>query len=217
MWLFMLMRQQGAGSAICFEFVLMRINEIFYSLQGEGYWTGTPAVFVRFSGCNLKCGFCDTEHGGFVDMSEEEIVAAVNSFPARHVVLTGGEPTLQISVSLLSRLKGYGKYVQIETNGTIPVSEKALEMIDWVTCSPKDMPVVIGRVDEVKMVFENPQQDMDYATRLAANHGAVAMLQPCDVKDGLRNREIVSAAVEYVKSHPVWRLSLQTHKMLDIR
>ena len=107
--------------------------------------------------------------------------------------------------------------MQIETNGTIPVSEKALEMIDWVTCSPKDMPVVIGRVDEVKMVFENPQQDMDYATRLAANHGAVAMLQPCDVKDGLRNREIASAAVEYVKSHPVWRLSLQTHKMLDIR
>ena len=105
----------------------MRINEIFYSLQGEGYWTGTPAVFVRFSGCNLKCGFCDTEHGGFVDMSEEEIVAAVNSFPARHVVLTGGEPALQISVSLLSRLKGYGNMCRLKPTALYPFLKRLLK------------------------------------------------------------------------------------------
>ena len=71
-----------------------KINEIFYSLQGEGFYTGTPSVFVRFSGCNLSCPFCDTDHNLGVMMTADEIAAAVNAFPASHVVLTGGEPSL---------------------------------------------------------------------------------------------------------------------------
>lgn len=78
----------------------MKINEIFYSLQGEGRYAGTPAVFVRFSGCNLRCGFCDTSHDSGVDMTCEEIVDHIERYPAKRVILTGGEPTLQITASL---------------------------------------------------------------------------------------------------------------------
>ena len=86
----------------------MRINEIFYSLQGEGKFTGTPAVFIRFSGCNLKCSFCDTNHSHYDEMGEDAIVAEVKKFPARHVVITGGEPTLQITSSLIRKLHAEG-------------------------------------------------------------------------------------------------------------
>ena len=83
----------------------MRVNEIFYSLQGEGYHTGTPAVFLRFSGCNLACPFCDTDFSDSTPMTAEEILAAVTAFPAHHIVLTGGEPLLQVDNQLLIMLK----------------------------------------------------------------------------------------------------------------
>ncbi|MBR4506739.1 MAG: 7-carboxy-7-deazaguanine synthase QueE, partial [Bacteroidales bacterium] len=111
----------------------MIINEIFYSLQGEGYYSGTPAVFVRLSGCNLQCPFCDTQHGAGTEMSEEEIVDAVKCYPARHVVITGGEPSLQLTESLVDILHAAGKYMAVETNGTRPLPAN----VDWITLSPK--------------------------------------------------------------------------------
>ena len=129
---------------------MRKINEIFYSLQGEGFHTGTPAVFVRFSGCNLRCSFCDTRHEEGVMMTDEEIVEKVSSFPARMVILTGGEPSLWIDKALISRLREAGKQICIETNGTRPLPDG----IDWVTCSPKEnAPVVLERVDEIKAGF----------------------------------------------------------------
>ena len=95
-----------------------RINEIFYSLQGEGYFTGTPAVFLRFSGCNLKCGFCDTRHEEFTLMSPADIIGNVSKFPSRHIVVTGGEPSLQLDSLLIDMLHEEGFFIQIETNGT---------------------------------------------------------------------------------------------------
>ena len=89
---------------------MRKINEIFYSLQGEGYHTGTPAVFVRFSGCNLKCGFCDTRHEEGVMMTDEEIIAEVKKYPAVMVILTGGEPSLWIDDHLIGLLHQAGKY-----------------------------------------------------------------------------------------------------------
>ena len=107
---------------------MRKINEIFYSLQGEGFHTGTPAVFVRFSGCNLRCSFCDTRHEEGVMMTDEEIVEKVSSFPARMVILTGGEPSLWIDKALISRLREAGKQICIETNGTRPLPDG----IDWL-------------------------------------------------------------------------------------
>ena len=115
---------------------MRKINEIFYSLQGEGYHTGTPAIFVRFSGCNLKCDFCDTQHEEGKMMTDDEIIAEVKKYPAVTVVLTGGEPSLWIDDELIDRLHQAGKYVTIETNGTRPLPAA----IDWVTCSPKQSP-----------------------------------------------------------------------------
>lgn len=92
---------------------MRKINEIFYSLQGEGFYTGTPAVFVRFSGCNLKCSFCDTQHEDGRMMSDDEIVAEVCKYPCRMVILTGGEPGLWIDSILIATLHAAGKYIAI--------------------------------------------------------------------------------------------------------
>lgn len=198
----------------------MKINEIFYSLQGEGYWVGKPAVFIRMSGCNLSCPFCDTRHEDFQELSADDIVAEVLAYPARHVVITGGEPTLQLSDSLTGALKAAGFYIQIETNGSVVLPGDVLGMVDWVTCSPKtdEMPC-IGRIDELKVLFmlDGDVARLERFERLASERGAVLSLQPCDVGDEGCNRAITCAAIEFVKAHPAWRLSLQTHKMLDIR
>lgn len=92
---------------------MKRINEIFYSLQGEGFWTGTPIIFIRFSGCNLQCDFCDTRHHTYTEMSDEEIVAAIATYPARRVCLTGGEPSLQIDRAFIDLLHHHGYTIHI--------------------------------------------------------------------------------------------------------
>ncbi len=191
----------------------MKVNEIFYSLQGEGFWTGTAATFVRLAGCNLRCPFCDTDHHAAHEMSEEEIVAATAANPSPRVVITGGEPALQLTASLVDRLHSAGKTVHIETNGSLPLPAG----IDWVTCSPKDAPVVLTRADEVKAVYESRP---DMHERLAAMESIPAhayCLQPCDTGDAALNRRLTARAIDYCKVHPRWRLSLQTHKLLGIR
>lgn len=188
----------------------MRINEIFYSLQGEGHHAGTPAVFVRFSGCNLKCPFCDTTHEAFTEMSEEDIVHEVSRYPARHIVLTGGEPTLQLTTSLIDHLHACGWYVQMETNGTHPLPEGC--RVDWVTCSPKDSPVRLAHIDELKVVYTG--QDM---TAYDDYEASVRSLQPCDTGQADENARLLKASIDYCLTHPCWHLSLQTHKLLDIR
>ncbi len=190
----------------------MRVNEIFYSLQGEGFHAGTPAVFVRFSGCNLKCLFCDTQHDSFIEMSEDEIMQEVAKYPATHVVITGGEPALQLTPSLVSKLHSAGKYVQIETNGTVMLPDGCC--VDWVTCSPKYRPVELAHIDELKVVFTSSEQDMVQYDRYPA---AVYCLQPCDVGDPKANARILGEAIGYCLAHPKWRLSLQTHKMINVR
>lgn len=180
---------------------MKKINEIFYSLQGEGFHTGTPAIFVRFSGCNLRCSFCDTEHEEGVLMSDEDIVAEVGKYPAEIVVLTGGEPGLWVDESLVDRLHTLGKRVCIETNGTKQLPDN----LDWITCSPKRGSIVkLQRMDEVKIVFQG--QDVTEYESLPAKH---YFLQPCSGRNTV-------ATVEYVLKHPKWRLSLQTHKLLNI-
>ena len=191
----------------------MLINEIFYSLQGEGHFTGTPAVFIRFSGCNLKCSFCDTKHERYSEMTEDDIMREVSKYPAEHVVITGGEPALQLTQTLVDRLHAAGKFIQIETNGTAELPEGC--DVDWITCSPKYRPVKLERIiDELKVVFRSSEQDMSQYDRYTAS---IYSLQPCDVADNKANARILNDAIDYCLAHPKWRLSLQTHKMINVR
>ena len=194
----------------------MRVNEIFYSLQGEGYHSGTPAVFVRLSGCNLKCPFCDTQHESGTEMSDEEIVEQVRQYPARMVVVTGGEPSLQLTRGFVNALHGIDKMVAVETNGT----RRLPGNVDWITLSPKDgylgeeASVVLPFVDEIKVVYDGIHAPGMYPG-VMCTHGR--FLQPCDTGDPVRNAEIIHATIEYIKKDPRWKLSLQIHKILNIR
>lgn len=201
----------------------MKVNEIFYSLQGEGHYTGTPAVFVRFAGCNLRCWFCDTDFEKGVEMNEDEIVEAVLQYPTRYVVITGGEPTLQITASLCDKLRAHGLYLMMETNGTRPLPEGC--QVDWITCSPKLIDVEEGKrkiatirlrhIDELKVVFEDSStQDMALYEQIPATE---YRLQPCDTQDPLCNQAILNKTIKYILQHPKWKLSLQTHKILNVR
>ena len=183
---------------------MRRINEIFESLQGEGFHTGTPAVFVRFSGCNLACPFCDTDHSSFTEMTDNEIANATAKFASKLVVLTGGEPGLQVSERLVELLHAKGKRVAIETNGTcqLPAS------IDWITVSPKEGSApVLTTANEVKVVFQGDIDVEKWRTQIKADH---YFLQPCSCKN-------TAETVAYIMAHPHWRLSVQTHKYLGIR
>lgn len=178
------------------------VNEIFYSLQGEGFYTGTPAVFLRFSGCNRKCDFCDTDHFDSIAMDAEQIVDKIRKFPSRHLVITGGEPTLQLDSDLLRAIKAEKFYVQIETNGSRPIPVE----VDWVTCSPKLPPWNIDRIDELKIVFQGQNVEQIAALLPATHH----FLQPLSGTN-------IPETVDYCKSHPRWRLSLQIHKLINIQ
>jgi 7-carboxy-7-deazaguanine synthase (Cx14CxxC type) len=206
------------------------VKEIFYSLQGEGRHAGRPAVFCRFAGCNLwsgresdrvtaACNFCDTdfvgvdgEGGGRFDGPQALADAVEHMWSGvggrRFVVLTGGEPLLQVDDGLIAALHERGFEVAIETNGTLPVSSP----IDWITVSPKGATQLVQTSgDELKLVF--PQANVDPASfeGLAFSH---FLLQP---KDGPDRDANMADAIAYCLRHPHWKLSLQTHKYMSIR
>lgn len=194
-----------------------KINEIFYSLQGEGFYSGTPAVFVRFSGCNLRCEFCDTQHQQGTIMSLQDVVNEVNKYPdAPLLVLTGGEPSLFIDEVFVTELKlATGKLIAIETNGTRELPQN----IDWVTLSPKTVfpggeaePLAQTRCDELKVVYLG--QDLSQYDTIEASH---RFLQPCFSPDEALSQRNMQACVDAVMSHPQWRLSLQIHRVLGIQ
>lgn len=206
------------------------VKEMFLTLQGEGANAGARAVFVRFAGCNLWsgreqdrasaiCRFCDTDFvgtdglggGRFADAAA--LVAAVEGFwgpgaDHRFVVLTGGEPMLQVDDALVEALHAAGFRIAIETNGTLP----AHPGIDWVCVSPKAGSIVVQRSgDELKLVWPQPGSDLDEIERWDFRH---RLLQPLDDADAPAH---VAAAIAVVMERPQWRLTLQTHKMLGLR
>lgn len=196
---------------------MFRINEIFYSLQGEGYHTGTPAVFVRFSGCNLHCSFCDTQHQTGTLMTTQAIINEINQYPhAPLIVLTGGEPSLFIDEAFVAELRiKTCKYIAIETNGTRTLPDN----LDWVTLSPKTgfdggdaEPCVLKQCDELKVVYLG--QDLKQYEGIKASH---RFLQPCFSENEEQRETNLKTCVEAVMNHPGWRLSLQIHRILNIR
>jgi 7-carboxy-7-deazaguanine synthase len=208
------------------------VKEIFYTLQGKGANAGRPAVFLRFSGCNLwsgreedrassVCRFCDTDFGGTNGVGGgrvaggSDLAAAVRRhWPALNqgvarplVVCTGGEPLLQLDEPAIRALHDAGFEVAVETNGTRAVPPG----IDWVCVSPKGTACLVLRAGhELKLVF--PQADAD-PTQYESLDFQLFYLQPMDGPDVARNTRL---AAEYCMAHPQWRLSLQTHKLIGI-
>jgi len=198
-----------------------RVKEIYYTLQGEGLHTGRPAIFCRFSGCNLACEFCDTDFhgtdgpgGGVFKNPEKLAVAVANMFPGpgahpflAFVVCTGGEPALQIDEALVAAFHNHGLEVGIETNGTLPLPGG----IDWVAVSPKaGTELVVRSGDELKLVF--PQEGAE-PERFEHLNFKYFFLQPMS---GAGVKANTQKAVEYCLANPRWRLSLQAHKLLGI-
>ena len=213
---------------------VFRVNDIFYSLQGEGYNTGRAAMFVRFAGCNLRCPFCDTEFDSFREMTGEEIVEEITrcEVPRTFVVLTGGEPTLQVDEAFVDLLHQHGYEVAMESNGTRPAPPN----LDWLTVSPKVVGGAVVRVnegarfpDELKIIFDentNPESflvppylrtPVPPYPRTPEPPYPLLYLQPCDTGDAERNAHIINRCVDYIKAHPQWRLSLQTHKLVGFK
>ena len=205
------------------------VKEIFYTLQGEGAQAGRPAVFCRFAGCNLwsgresdrasaVCRFCDTDFVGTDGVlgakypTAEALAATINAQwpvdgPQKYVVFTGGEPLLQLDETLTSAMHAQGFEVAIETNGTLPVPQG----VDWVCVSPKEgADMLVTRGDELKLVIPQTAQDLAAYAALNFRH---FFLQPMDGPDKEQNTRL---AIATCKAHPQWRLSLQTHKLLQI-
>lgn len=206
------------------------VKELFYTLQGEGAQTGRPAVFCRFSGCNLWsgreqdrneaiCNFCDTdfigidgEGGGKFSSANELAEAAYALWPREsggvpYVVCTGGEPLLQLDRALVDAFKQRGFVIAIETNGTLP----APEGIDWICVSPKgNSELVLVNGDELKLVYPQREATPQKFQGLDFNY---FYLQPLD---GPQQQRHTQACIQYCRENPQWRLSLQTHKMTGI-
>ena len=207
------------------------VKEIYYTLQGEGAQAGRPAVFCRFAGCNLwsgreedrldaTCKFCDTDfvgtdgpEGGKFATAEELAHACRaawkgNSGTPPFVVLTGGEPMLQVDDPLINTLHAAGFEIAIETNGTLPVPRS----IDWICVSPKEGAALVQRSgDELKLVHPQAGLGPEDLGDLDFRH---FLLQPMD---GQALEANTVSAVDYCLAHPKWRLSVQTHKLLGLR
>jgi 7-carboxy-7-deazaguanine synthase (Cx14CxxC type) len=207
------------------------VKEIFLTLQGEGVHAGRRAVFLRFSGCNLWtgrevdrasaiCQFCDTdfvgtdgENGGRYDA--EALAAKVAALwgdgtDNRYVVITGGEPMLQVDDGIVDALHAQAFQIAIESNGTIDVHPG----IDWVCISPKagsDIVQLTG--DELKLVWPQPTSDLDAMEQWQFAH---FLIQPMDAGDADVNAAHVAEATRFVMERPKWRLSLQNHKILGL-
>lgn len=206
------------------------VKELFYTLQGEGFHAGRPAVFCRFSGCNLwtgreqdrataVCSFCDTDFvgvgpdGGKFATAAELAEAVASRWPVGgagrpFVVCTGGEPLLQLDAAAVEALHARGFEVAVETNGTQP----APPGLDWVCVSPKaDAALALGSGDELKLVFPQEKAPPERFAGMGFRH---FYLQPMDGPNVVQH---TAAAVAYCLAHPQWHLSVQTHKALGIR
>lgn len=213
---------------------MIHIKEIFYSLKGEGVYTGTPMAFVRFAGCNLKCSFCDTNHQASEVLPIDAIVARVKKFPTKRVVITGGEPLLQDEyIQLCDLLHREGYQIHLETNGTLFNVE--LSCFDWIAVSPKTRelnPTLMFSANEVKFLcgMIEWRELIDYVTDHYDCGTAKMMLMPVarglsqfnEQSNDVRSpkdliEENINTAINYCLQHPNFSLCMQMHKILCIQ
>ena len=191
----------------------LKVKEIFYSLQGEGGRQGAASIFIRLSGCNLKCDFCDTDFSRGEDMSLEQILSIIEQFPCRWIVWTGGEPTMQLTDKCLLFFKPTGFFQAIESNGYKQLSE----LLDYTVVSPKGQTdyakKINPQVDEIRL----PVQKNDCIPQLdslpIAKH---YFLSPVFTENRVETKANIDYCVEQVKRFPEWRLSLQIHKLIGM-
>ncbi len=193
------------------------VMEAFYTIQGEGRFTGYPAYFIRLGGCDVGCVWCDVkdswEAGKWPILSIEEIVKQAMRYPGRLAVITGGEPMLYDLGPLTRLLKSKGFSTNVETSGAHPYSGE----FDWVCFSPKKFkkphPSIYQKADELKVVVYH-SSDFDFAEEYAAMVGEACelRLQP----EWSRAERFTPEVIDFVKNHPKWKISLQTHKFMDI-
>lgn len=204
---------------------VLRVNEIFYSVQGEGGRSGKPSIFIRLSGCNLKCPFCDTEFERGNEMTVQQLLTAIKQYPGKEIVWTGGEPTLQLNRLIVNFFKNAGYYQAIETNGTNFIPEG----IDYVAISPKQFNKRLidivnewrlhsGRVDEIRIVYPGAI-DIHGIHDSLYNKVHRFYLSPEFVGEGNQymNEEYVKQTVNTCLSNPQFSLSIQMHKLISVK
>jgi len=186
-------------------------------LQGEGANMGKPAIFIRLAGCNQDCWFCDTDWQNGVEMSVMEILQEIEKFPAKMIIWTGGEPTLQLNNEILKYFTHY--YNSIETNGTNPVPSK----IDYIACSPKvNVEVLLKNFDFVnEFRFPYLKENENILPKItdlpkANNYFLSPILVGNDIFNK-KNAENITSCINFIKQNPQWRLSFQTHKLLNFQ
>lgn len=199
--------------------MLYAVNETFYSLQGEGCWVGTPSFFIRLSGCNLTCSFCDTNHFKKEWITELDLLRRVLETKARVVIITGGEPLLQDCSDLVDCLKRAGMRCHVETNGTR--STKA--NWDWIVCSPKSFDLdntLLATADEIKFLC-GPDKWEEYIEVVLSSYKTVGALYLMPVSEPWPKvkpiEENVKKAVKYCLEHPTFNLTIQLHKYIGVR
>jgi len=192
----------------------LNVVEIFYSLQGEGARQGEASIFVRLSGCNLKCDYCDTDYDKGKEMSLEGILSAIRQYPCKWIVWTGGEPTLQLTGEVLLFFKQQGYLQAIESNG----HHKLSNLLDYTVVSPKGVDPAYAKkinpkVDEVRLpVTENVEIPPIESLPIANCY----FLSPIFTADSCFPHANAQYCVKYIKEHPEWRLSVQMHKLIGI-
>jgi organic radical activating enzyme len=192
----------------------LKVKQIFYSLQGEGARQGEASIFVRLSGCNLQCEFCDTDYTGGEEMSLFHIHAAIRDFACKWIVWTGGEPSLQLTDDVLIFFKKRGYLQAIESNGHKPLSD----LLDYTVVSPKFLNMSYARtmnprVDEVRLPIKHGQEIPSISILPEASHYC---LSPIFVVERRRTRANIQYCVKYIEEHPEWRLSVQMHKLIGL-
>jgi len=197
----------GNTNKLC-EIDMLKVNEIFYSIQGEGQRAGTANIFIRLAGCDLTCGFCDTEFESYKKMNNDKLLEALKEYDCKNIIWTGGEPALQLTEEILLYFGTQGYYQSIETNG----SNKLPDGLDYVALSPKVAEHVIKKnfvkVNELRYArhkgqgIPKPSIEADYY-----------YLSPIF---GEADQENILHCIKLIKENPEWRLSIQMHKLLKI-
>ena len=208
-----------------------KVNEIFYSIQGEGRFAGEASVFVRFAGCNKSCKFCDTNHQSFVSLTASKIVQRIfteahggpRRFSFIRIILTGGEPFLQVDLPLIKELRRHFDHICVETNGSVPLPAGLERCNLWITMSPKQgvraTKLRSRSIAEIKLLHSVQKPAMVHVwQRWFGVIGRRISIQPVAVcQDPVTNSKNMQSAIALVLAEPQARLSVQLHKMIEVR